>query len=131
MIQASLFLLIPEMTRILIVDDQASFRQQLRQLLNVAGLDTVAEAGDIPTAVELCSNLLPDLAIVDVILPGISGLEGVPLLKNAAPGLRVFLVSAHRDQAHVFQVAALQAGAEAFISKDDLEFDLVSQWKNL
>lgn len=117
------------MTRILIVDDQAPFRRRLCQLLTLAGLETVAEAGDIPTAVELCRSHQPDLAIVDVVLPGTSGLEGVAMLKSVHPNLRVFLVSAHRDQAHIFQAAAHQAGAEAFISKEDLDFDLVSQWK--
>ena len=119
------------MTRILIIDDQASFRQHLRQLLTLAGLETVAEAGDIPTALELCRSQQPDLAIVDVFLPGITGQEGVPLLKTILPGLRIFLVSAHRDQAHIFQAAAQQAGAEAFIAKDDLDLDLVNQWETL
>ena len=117
------------MTRILIVDDQISFRQSLHQLLTLTGLEVVAEAGDIPTAVELARSLQPDLAIVDVFLPGITGLEGVTALKTADPGLRVFLVSAHRDQAHVFQSAALRVGAEAFFTKDDLDLDLVSQWR--
>lgn len=116
------------MTRILIVDDQASFRQRLHQLLSMAGLEIVAEAGDIPTAVELIRTKQPDLAIVDVVLPGINGLEGVALLKSVIPGLRVFLVSAHRDKAQMFQAAALHAGAEAFITKDDLDLELVSQW---
>jgi len=119
------------MTRILIVDDQPSFRLQLRQLLSLAGLETVVEAGDIPTAVELSRSHQPDLAIVDVVLPGINGFEGVALLKSVVPNLRVFLVSAHRDRAEIFQAAAHQAGAEAFITKDDLDLDLVNQWKNL
>lgn len=114
--------------RVLIVDDQPAFRAQLRRLLTVAGFYVVGEAGDIPEAEVLVSALRPDLAVVDVMLPGISGLDGVPRLKASAPGLRVIVVSAHRDQAHIFRDAAVRAGAERFVQKDDLDFRAVTAW---
>ena len=98
------------MTRVLIVDDQSAFRLQLRRLLERAGMDVVAEAGDIPEAEAQARTLHPDLAVVDVILPGISGLEGVPQLKATASGLRVIVVSAHQDQAHILRDAAAASG---------------------
>jgi DNA-binding NarL/FixJ family response regulator len=116
------------MTRVLIVDDRPAFRRQLRQLLTLAGLTVVGEAGDIPEAETLLQTLRPDLAVVDVILPGVNGLEGTPRLKALAPNLRVILVSAHRDRAELFQAAAKEAGAEAFISKDDLDLEVVRTW---
>jgi DNA-binding NarL/FixJ family response regulator len=116
------------MTRLVIVDDQTTFRHSLNQLLTLAGLKVVAEAGDIPTAVELVRNLRPDLAIVDIFLPGISGLEGVASLKAAAPDMRIILVSAHGEQAQLLQAAALEAGAEAFYAKEDLDLELVRNW---
>ena len=94
------------MTRVLIVDDQPAFRTQLRRLLARAGLNVVGEAGDIPQASAQALSLRPDLAIVDVMLPGINGVDGTLRLKAAVPELRVILISAHRDQAGVLRDAA-------------------------
>jgi DNA-binding NarL/FixJ family response regulator len=116
------------MTRILIVDDQPSFRRHLRQLLTHAGLTVVGEAGDIPAAKKLVQNLKPDIAIVDVMLPGESGVEGTLQLKALTPKMRVILVSAHHDSAQVLQRSAEMVGAEAFIPKDDLDLEVVRKW---
>lgn len=117
------------MTRVLIVDDQPSFRKRLNSLLTVAGLTVVGEAKDIQEAEAQVNTLQPDLAVVDVVLPEISGIEGAPRLKANSPNLRVILVSAYRDRAKVYLNAAKQAGAEAFVSKDDLDIALVQTWK--
>jgi two-component system nitrate/nitrite response regulator NarL len=117
------------MTRVLIVDDQPTFRRQLRRLLAYADLAVVGEAGDIPEAEAQVQALAPDLAVVDVMLPGINGLEGIPRLKALAPTLRVILVSAHSDQADLLRTAAAQAGAETFVVKDDLELSVVQSWR--
>jgi DNA-binding NarL/FixJ family response regulator len=116
------------MTRVLIVDDQASFRHQLRQLLSCAGLEVVGEASDIPTAEGLVQSLRPDLAIVDLMLPGLNGLQGTQRLKTTAPWLRVMLVSAYRDHAAAYRIAAQQAGAEDFFAKDELTLSVVRTW---
>ncbi len=117
------------MTRVLIVDDQPSFRRQLCALLRHAGFDVIGEANDIPEGEAALRATPCDLAIVDVMLPGINGLEGVPRLKAIAPGVRVILVSAHRDYADILQKAAKEVNAEGFIPKDDLDLQLVESWK--
>ena len=117
------------MTRVLIVDDRPAFRCQLRPLLARAGLTVVGEAGDIPEAEAQVQALQPDLAVVDVVLPGINGIEGTARLRALAPALRVILISARRDQADVFRTAAAEVGAEAFISKDDLDLRAVRAWR--
>jgi DNA-binding NarL/FixJ family response regulator len=117
------------MSRVLIVDDHPAFRRQLRPLLTRAGLSVVGEAGSIPEAEALVQALQPDLAVVDVMLPGVNGLEGTPRLKALAPGLKVILVSAYHDRAERFQEAAAEAGASAFIPKDDLDLNVVRAWK--
>jgi NarL family two-component system response regulator LiaR len=116
------------MTRILIVDDQPSFRRRLRQLLAQAGLTVVGEAGDIPQAKELVLKLNPDLAVVDVILPGESGVDGTPQLTALAPCMRVILVSAYHDQ--VLRKKAVESGADGFYPKDDLELGVVAGWRS-
>jgi DNA-binding NarL/FixJ family response regulator len=117
------------MTRVLIVDDQPTFLRQLRRLLSLAGLEVVGEATDIPAAEELVQSLQPDLAVVDIMLPGISGLEGTRHLKRILPSLRVFLVSAYADQARVYSASARDVGAEAFLSKDEIDLKTVLAWK--
>ncbi len=117
------------MPRVLIVDDQPAFCQGLRDLLTRAGFDVVGEAMDIQEAEALVRTVQPDLAVVDVILPGVNGIEGTRRLLAVAPDLRVIVVSAHRDRADLFQAAAREAGAEAFVSKDDLDIDLVRSWR--
>ena len=119
------------MTRVLIVDDKSAFRRHLRQLLERAGLTVVGEACDISEAEALLQSLQPDLAVVDVMLPGVNGIEGTPRLKAVAPGLRVILVSAHQNRAQLFQKAAAQAGAETFIAKDELDLDVVRGWSKI
>lgn len=115
-------------TRVLIVDDQASFRRHLRQLLTYAGLLVVGEAGNMLEARILTRNLQPDLAVVDVSLPGENGVSGTPQLMALAPNMRVIVVSAYQDSAQVLQKSAIEAGAELFIPKDDLELEVVKKW---
>jgi two-component system NarL family response regulator len=117
------------MIRVLIVDDQPTFRRHLSRLLAHAGLLVVGEAGDIPEAEAQVQALEPDLAVVDMVLPGINGLEGISRLKALAPSLRVILISAYRDRADLLRSAAVQAGAETFMVKDDLELSVVQDWK--
>lgn len=116
------------MTRVLIVDDQPSFRATLRLLLAQAGLEVVGEACDIPEAEAKAQALHPDLAIVDIMLPGPNGFEGTRRLKALQPEMRVIVVSAFGNFAQNFRNAAAEAGAEKFVMKDDLDLRLVKEW---
>jgi DNA-binding NarL/FixJ family response regulator len=116
------------MTRVLIIDDQPTFRRHLRQLLTHAGLTVVGEAEDISSAEKIVKKLHPDVAIVDVMLPGESGLVGTPRLKALVENLRVILVSAHHDSAQQFKKSAEEVGAEIFIPKDELDMESVKKW---
>jgi DNA-binding NarL/FixJ family response regulator len=114
--------------RVLIVDDQPAFRSRLCQLLTYAGLLVVGEAGSISEAVDLARELQPALALVDVMLPGESGVDGIPKLKAAVKDLRIILMSAHQDSAQVLQQSARKMGAEMFVPKEDLDLEFVRQW---
>jgi two-component system response regulator DevR len=116
------------MTRVLIVDDQPAFRKQLCSVLVFAGLVVAGEAGSIQEALVQLPDIFADLAIVDINLPEINGIDGTLLLKKAAPGLRVILVSAYSDQAMLFMQAAARVGAECFISKDHLDLEMIKAW---
>jgi DNA-binding NarL/FixJ family response regulator len=114
------------MTRVLIIDDQPNFRRQLRVLLEHAGMEVIADTGDIESAQSLLESIKPDLAIVDVLLGGKSGIEGTLHLKNLAPNMRVILISAYHDN-HLI-TSAKAVGAEAFIPKDELDLSIVLSW---
>lgn len=116
------------MTRVLIVDDQPAFRRQLRQLLSYAGFKVIGESGDITSAMELTRKFQPDLAVIDVMLPGENGLIGARKLRRIKKDLRVVLVSAHHDSAELFSNSAKNTGAEAFIPKDELDLNVVKKW---
>ena len=113
--------------RVLIVDDQPGFRRQLRCLLVAAGLQVVGEAGDIPEALRQAETLQPDLAVVDIMLPGVSGIQGTHQIKAVAPATRVILVSAYDFNDWILSLAA-SAGAERFVCKDELDLQMVSGW---
>ena len=117
------------MTRVLIVDDEPVFRRQLQRLLAYAGLCVVGEAGDIAEAEQLVATSQPDLAVVDLILPGTNGVDGIAQMKALCPSLRAILISAHSDQADLLRTAAQEVGAEAFVAKEELDLSVVRKWK--
>jgi len=116
------------MKRVLIVDDQPAFRTRLREMLTRAGLEVVAEAGGIPEAEAALTTVEADLGVVDVMMPGINGLEGTARLKKLKPELRIILISALADHPADLRAAALRAGAESFVAKDDLVLDRLRTW---
>jgi CheY-like chemotaxis protein len=117
------------MTRVLVVDDQEEFRLQLCSVLAYSGLEVVGEVGSIREALELLPGLSADLALVDVEMPEINGLDGTMLLKRITPGLRVILISAYADQVELLAKAAARVGAESFVSKDCIDTEVVLTWK--
>jgi two-component system response regulator NreC len=104
------------MTTILLADDHPIVRQGLRSLLEAEpGWDVVAEAADGLSAVELIEQLQPQVAIVDVMLPGLNGLEVVRRAMRHAPETKVIVLSMHADEPYVLE--ALRGGAMAYVLK--------------
>lgn len=116
------------MNRVLIVDDQPAFRRQLRRLLTFAGFEVIGEVADIESAERIVRAERPYLVVVDLMLPGTNGLEGTRRLKALRPNLRVILISAYLDHGDDLQSAAVEAGAEIFVPKEDLDLPLVTAW---
>jgi DNA-binding NarL/FixJ family response regulator len=114
--------------RVLIVDDEPVFRRQLRRLLTEAGLLIVAEARNIAEAELHVRTQKPDLAVVDLMLRDIDGMEGIARLKALCPHLRVILVSVIQAHVELIRAAAVEAGAEDFLPKDSLSVRVVQSW---
>lgn len=97
---------------VLVVDDQASFRAVARELLESDGFVVVGEAGDGETALRAERALRPEIVLLDVRLPDVSGVE-VARAMSAAPGPPMVVLISTADYAH----AVSGCGAQAFLSK--------------
>jgi DNA-binding NarL/FixJ family response regulator len=103
--------------RVLLVDDQRLMRDGLRALLELQdGLEVVGEAASGAEAVALAAALRPDVALMDVRMPGMDGVEATRALAACAPGTRVLVLTTFDDDEYVF--AALEAGAAGYVLKD-------------
>jgi two-component system, chemotaxis family, chemotaxis protein CheY len=79
--------------RVLIVDDTEDIRALVRHLLGLEGHEVVGEGSDGREAIELTASLNPDVVVLDVRMPNMTGLEALPMITRAAPGARVVVVN--------------------------------------
>ncbi|MEI8306007.1 MAG: response regulator transcription factor [Chloroflexales bacterium] len=102
---------------IILVDDHHVMRQGLRSLLErELHCTVVGEAADGPTAIDLVARLTPDVLVVDLMLPGMSGIEVIRAVRASTPQTRVVVLSMHADDLYVRE--ALRAGAIAYVIKE-------------
>lgn len=113
------------MTTILLADDHAVLRAGLRMLLDAQpDLTVVGEAGQGSEALKLAGELKPDLILLDLTMPGLSGLEALPLLRKAAPESHVLILTMHDDESYLRQ--ALRTGAAGYVLKKAADNELLS-----
>jgi DNA-binding NarL/FixJ family response regulator len=109
--------------RVLLADDHAVVRFGLRALLEMAGMEVVAEAGEGREALRLAEELAPDVAIMDVAMPGLNGIDATGVLRDRSPDTRIVILSMHSDREHVHR--ALAAGASAYLLKGSASEEIV------
>ncbi len=109
--------------RVLLADDHGIVRRGLRSLLEEAGLSVVAEAADGLEAVRLCEEHRPDLLIVDIGMPKLSGIEVAARAQKIDRPPSVIILSMHADESYI--IRALAAGARAYLLKDATDEDLL------
>jgi DNA-binding NarL/FixJ family response regulator len=108
----------PEAKRIVIVDDHPLFRKGLEQLINSESSFAVCgEAGNAAEAMEVIRKLNPDLAIVDLSLPGANGIELIKNTRAEFPRLPILVLSMHDES--LYALRALRAGAEGYVMKHE------------
>jgi two-component system response regulator NreC len=110
--------------RLLLADDHAILRSGLRRILeSYPGFVVAAEAASGAEAVELARGLQPDVAIMDIGMPGLNGIEATAQILRRSPATAVLILSMHSDERYV--VRALKAGARGYLLKDSVEQDLI------
>jgi DNA-binding NarL/FixJ family response regulator len=114
----------PLKARILLADDHAMVRQGLRMVLDAQpDLTVVAEAGDGAEAVALALSMEVDLAVLDVAMPRLTGLQASAELKQRRPEIHTLMLSMYQSEQYFFE--ALKAGASGYVLKSAADHDLV------
>jgi len=109
---------LPDAKRIVIVDDHPLFRKGLEQLIHSDGAFAVCgEAGNASEAMDVIRKLDPDLAIVDLSLPGANGIELIKNVRAEFPKLPILVLSMHDES--LYALRALRAGAEGYVMKHE------------
>ncbi len=112
-------------THILLADDHAVLRAGLRLLLEAQpDLKVAGEAGDGREAMRLAEELKPDLILLDLTMPGLSGMETLPALKKLLPATRILILTMHDDVSYLRQ--ALSRGASGYVLKKAADSELIS-----
>ena len=110
--------------RVLIADDHAILRSGLRLLLNSQpDMEVVAEAQDARGAIEEARTKHPHIAILDITMPGISGVEAIKEIRSVSPQTQVIILTMHPTPAYL--EAALDAGCAGYVLKRSLDSDLI------
>ena len=116
--------------RILVADDHSIVRKGLRSILeDEASFEIVGEASNGREAVKLCEAEQPDVAILDVGMPQLNGIEVVVHLQKVSPRTKALMLSMHCDETYILR--ALNAGARGYLLKDTAEDEVVPAIRNL
>ena len=103
--------------RILLVDDHAMVRRGMRDFLALHDdLEIVGEAADGAAAIEQAAALRPDVVVMDLLMPGVDGIDATARIKAADPDIEIVAITSFVEEARI--VAALEAGASGFLLKD-------------
>ncbi|HLX27685.1 MAG TPA: response regulator transcription factor [Casimicrobiaceae bacterium] len=118
------------MIRVLIADDHTIVREGLRQLLEAAGdFEVVGDAADAVEAIQLARKVDFDVAVLDISMPGRSGIELIKQIRTERPRARIMMLSMHEQ--HEYAVRAMRAGASGYLTKDSAARELASALRKI
>jgi DNA-binding NarL/FixJ family response regulator len=110
--------------RILLADDHALVRQGLRQMLEAhPDWTVIAEVGNGVDAVKQAEELKPDVAVLDVAMPALNGIEATMQIARRSPATKILLLTMHAEEPYISQ--ALKAGATGYLLKDSADISLI------
>jgi len=109
---------------VFLADDHAIVRDGLRAFLSAqTDIEVVGEAGNGRDAVQRAIELCPDVAVLDIAMPGLNGIDATRQIRRASPATQIVILSMHSTTVHVFH--ALQAGARGYLPKESAGAELV------
>ena len=104
------------MIRVLLADDHSIVRAGLRRIIEESvDIEVIAEADDGRTAIQLARETKPDVAVIDISMPGLDGLEVISQLRNNMPTMPIIMLTMHEEEQYV--VRAIEAGAMGYVTK--------------
>jgi DNA-binding NarL/FixJ family response regulator len=110
--------------RLLLVDDHALVREGIRSsLVHFSSIKPVGEAANGKEALRKCKELRPDVVLMDLNMPEMSGLEATPLIREKFPETKIIALTVHDNKEYIFQI--LKAGAHGYVLKDTSPEELV------
>ena len=119
-----------ERQRIVIAEDYTILREGLRAILSSdSELEVVGEAGDGGVAVQCTAELKPDLVLMDLSMPKMSGIEAIREIKKKSPRTKILVLTIHHTEEHI--LAALKAGADGYALKDSTQGELLMAVKRV
>lgn len=111
--------------RVFLADDHTLFREGVRALLErQPSISVVGEAGDGREALKRIEETSPDLVIMDIVIPGLNGIEVTRQIRKTQPDVKVLVLSMYDDQEYAYEV--LRAGASGYIQKDTVGQELIN-----
>lgn len=114
--------------RIVIVEDHRLFREGLHLILNgEKRFKIVGEASNGIQAIDVISDLKPDIVLLDITMPKLSGIEAIPIIKQKSPGTKILMLTASEDETKI--IKSLKAGAKGYLSKNTTSSDLIKAIK--
>lgn len=106
-----------ETVKIYLIDDQAMIRAAFRSMIqDREHHEVVGESGDARTAVDEIERLMPDIVLLDITMPGLSGIDAIPLIRKVSRHTRIIMMTHHEGETFVDQ--AMRAGAEGYLAKN-------------
>jgi len=109
--------------RIVLADDHELFRQDLRKIIDgMSGLKVVGEAGDGLELLKLIGSVSPQMAILDISMPKLRGIEAANEIEQKHSHIKVLILTIHKDDAYVRR--AISVGAEGYVLKENIDRDL-------
>ena len=112
------------MTRVVLADDHSIVRKGLRAVLEEEpGIEVAAEASNGREAVRACEELRPHVAVIDIAMPQLNGIEAAVQIQKASPATGVIMLSMYSDETYIMR--ALTAGAKGYLLKDTAEEDVL------
>lgn len=116
--------------RIVLADDHILFREGIKKIAEVIpGIKVTGEAGDGLELMELLKESVPDLIVLDIAMPNLSGVEATKRIKNLYPKVKILILTMHKSKEHMYR--ALNAGADGYLLKANAYNDLIKAFETI